>query len=295
MAIQISDLMSKENLQTVWGRINALFVRKEDGKGLSTNDFSNEYKTKVDGIDEGANKYIHPDHADAESQAGLYKVTVDALGHVTHTDAVGKADITALGIPAENTTYDTMTGAGTDTDGTGGLVPAPVAGNNTRFLRSDGTWVTPPDNDTTYNPATATEDGLFTSQDFTKLQGIAEGATRVIVDSAMDESSTNAIQTKVVKAYTDSAAAQALSSAKTYTDQKLVSVYRYKGSVATEDELPSADTEGLAAGDVYNIEAESSYGAAGMNVGWTGESWDNLGGSFSISTISDDDILAICQ
>ena len=63
MAIQISDLMSKENLQTVWGRISALFVRKEDGKGLSTNDFSNEYKTKVDGIDEGANKYIHPDHA----------------------------------------------------------------------------------------------------------------------------------------------------------------------------------------------------------------------------------------
>ena len=36
-------------------------VDKVSGKGLSTNDFTNAYKNKLDGIEEGANKYIHPD------------------------------------------------------------------------------------------------------------------------------------------------------------------------------------------------------------------------------------------
>lgn len=41
--------------------------------------------------------YTHPEHEAHES--GLYKVTVDALGHVTAVTAVAKTDITALGIP----------------------------------------------------------------------------------------------------------------------------------------------------------------------------------------------------
>ena len=60
-------------------------------------------KTKLDGIAAGANKYVHPSYTAAASC--LYKVTVDATGHVSATAAVGKADITALGIPATNTTY----------------------------------------------------------------------------------------------------------------------------------------------------------------------------------------------
>lgn len=36
-------------------------VTKEEGKGLSTNDFSNAEKEKLSGIEEGANKYILPD------------------------------------------------------------------------------------------------------------------------------------------------------------------------------------------------------------------------------------------
>lgn len=43
-----------------------------------------------------------------------------------------------------------MTGATTDTDGSAGYVPAPTAGSANRYLRSDGTWVVPPDTDTTY-------------------------------------------------------------------------------------------------------------------------------------------------
>lgn len=79
------------------------YVQKEDGKGLSTNDFTNALLEKLNGIADGANKYVHPAHEAHE--AGFYKVTVDAEGHVTAVTAVTKADITTLGIPGQDTTY----------------------------------------------------------------------------------------------------------------------------------------------------------------------------------------------
>jgi hypothetical protein len=72
--------------------------------------------TKLNGIAEGANKYSHPTHT-AKSN-GFYKVTVDSLGHVTGTAAVAKSDITALGIPASNTTYTAASGGGLKLSGT---------------------------------------------------------------------------------------------------------------------------------------------------------------------------------
>ena len=65
---------------------------------MSTSD-----KTKLDGIETGANKYIHPSHT--EHHSGMYKVTIDAQGHVSDVAAIEKSDITALGIPAQDTTY----------------------------------------------------------------------------------------------------------------------------------------------------------------------------------------------
>ena len=73
-------------------------------------------KTKLDGIAAGANNYTHPEHTAHES--GLYKVTVDAQGHVTDADPVAKEDITGLGIPAQDTTY------GEATQETAGLMSA---------------------------------------------------------------------------------------------------------------------------------------------------------------------------
>ena len=60
-------------------------------------------KTKLDGITAGANKYTHPSYTARAS--GLYKVTVDSTGHVSAAAAVDKSDITALGVPAQDTTY----------------------------------------------------------------------------------------------------------------------------------------------------------------------------------------------
>ncbi len=82
-------------------------VDKEAGKGLSSNDYTTTEKNKLAGIAEGANKYTHPSYTAKAS--GLYKVTVDATGHVSAVAAVTKDDITALGIPGSDTKYGNAT------------------------------------------------------------------------------------------------------------------------------------------------------------------------------------------
>lgn len=88
------------------------YVEKEEGKDLSTNDYTTEEKEKLAGIAEGANNYTHP--AYTEQASGFYKVTVDATGHVSAVTAVTKADITGLGIPAQDTTYKPAVANGAD-------------------------------------------------------------------------------------------------------------------------------------------------------------------------------------
>ena len=109
--------------------------------------------TKLKGIDEGANKYTHPAHTARAS--GLYKITVDSLGHVIAVSAVQKKDITSLGIP---------------------------------------------DSDTTYDLASDYSDGLMSSDQYTKLKGIASGANKTTVDAALSSSSANPVQNKIVYA-----------------------------------------------------------------------------------------------
>lgn len=84
-----------------------------------------------------------------------------------------------------DTTYTVMKGATSNAAGTTGLVPAPAAGSQAKYLRADGTWQTPPDTNTTYSVATQSADGLMSSAMVSKLAGIAGGAT---ADSALSTS-----------------------------------------------------------------------------------------------------------
>lgn len=118
--------LDNDGLLYLWTKLKALFankVDKVDGKGLSANDYTTAEKTKLSGIENGANKYVHPSYT--AKSAGLYKVTVDATGHVSAATAVNKADITGLGIPGQDTTYSVMRAATASAAGTSGLVPAP--------------------------------------------------------------------------------------------------------------------------------------------------------------------------
>lgn len=77
------------------------------GDGTTYKRYSKTEKTKLAGIAEGANNYVHPSYT--EKSSGLYKITIDATGHVSAVTAVTKADITGLGIPAQDTTYPPAT------------------------------------------------------------------------------------------------------------------------------------------------------------------------------------------
>ena len=156
--------------KSTWNAKASTAVATTDANGL----MSSTDKTKLDGIATGANNYSHPTYTTKAS--GLYKVTVDGTGHVSAATLASKSDITALGIPGQDTTYSDMTGATTSAAGTHGLVPAPEKGAANRYLRSDGAWVVPPNDNTTYGPATTTSNGLMSSTDKTKLDGIAAGA-----------------------------------------------------------------------------------------------------------------------
>lgn len=65
----------------------------------------------------------------------------------------------------------------------------------------------------------------------------------------------------------------------TTLEDKISSVYSYKGSKATYAELPS----NAAAGDVWNVEEAHNNRPAGTNWAWTGKAWDALGGAIDLS------------
>lgn len=52
------------NLSTFLTKLKGLFVTKESGKGLSTNDYTTTEKSKLAGIAAGANNYSLPTASD---------------------------------------------------------------------------------------------------------------------------------------------------------------------------------------------------------------------------------------
>ena len=183
---------------TIKGRTDALYAPKSHSHGAATTGaagfMSVADKTKLDGIATGANKYTHPSYT--ARNAGLYKITVDNTGHVSGATAVTKADITALGIPASNTTY------GLATTSANGLLRQ-LSGSTSQYMRGDGTWATPPN--TTYGVASQSANGLMSASDKKKLDSISVDSTGSVeidltIDTALSTTSTNPVQNKVVTA-----------------------------------------------------------------------------------------------
>ena len=73
----------------------------------------------------------------------------------------GLTVLTAVPVGAKftDTTYSAFKAATASAAGGTGLVPAPAAGAQAKYLRADGTWQTPPN--TTYGLATASANGLM--------------------------------------------------------------------------------------------------------------------------------------
>lgn len=146
----------------------------------------------------------------ATSATNATKATQDSAGQTINTTyvksvtasgrtvTVTKGNGTTSTFQTQDTTYSNMGGASTSAAGRAGLVPAPPQGNANRYLRSDGTWQVPPDTNTTYSAATTSSAGLMSASDKAKLDGIASGANKTTVDSALSSTSTNPVQNKVI-------------------------------------------------------------------------------------------------
>lgn len=78
------EFISKEKAQYITQKTRELIdekVTKEEGKGLSENDFTSELKTRLEGIEEGANKTVVDTALNAEStNPAQNKVVTEALG-----------------------------------------------------------------------------------------------------------------------------------------------------------------------------------------------------------------------
>lgn len=72
-----------------------------------------------------------------------------------------------------DTTYSNFVKSGSGA--AAGLVPAPsTTAGTTKYLREDGTWAVPPDNNTTYSAATTSAAGLMSASDKTKLDKMTD-------------------------------------------------------------------------------------------------------------------------
>ena len=70
-------------------------------------------------------------------------ITIKQAGTTKGTFTTNQSGNTTIELTDNNTTYSAMTGATSSAAGTSGLVPAPSKGDEIKFLRGDGTWVTP--------------------------------------------------------------------------------------------------------------------------------------------------------
>ena len=96
------------------------------------------------------------------------ELTVDG-----RTITVKRGNNTTSTFTTQDTTYGNMSGATGSAAGKAGLVPAPAQGASNRYLRSDGTWQVPPDTNTTYPLASQSVNGLMSSADKRKLDGLS--------------------------------------------------------------------------------------------------------------------------
>lgn len=188
-------------------------VDKIDGKGLSTNDFTNDYKSKLDSIAEGAgNNNIDVDDtlSDASTnpvQNRIVKKAIDALqsqigdkdvdeqiGDAIETinksleGKVDKIDGSRLITSSESDILESLAIGDNGQIEISGTINASNVQGLSDLLNAKVDKVTGKD--------LSTND--YTTADKTKLAGIATGANKTIVDTELLQNSTNPVQNKAV-------------------------------------------------------------------------------------------------
>lgn len=121
--------------------------------------------------------------------SGSVDYKIAHAGHVTTTSyaTTSQAGIVKIGSGISVTndgevSIDAMTGAATNAAGTAGIVPAPSAGDEDKYLKGDGTWFTPP----SATPASTSQAGIVQLNDTTSSTSTSQAATANAVKAAYD-------------------------------------------------------------------------------------------------------------
>ena len=294
----------------------------------------------------------------------LFNKGVTDISITGKTVTITKGDGSTSTQTTKDTEYSVFRGATNSADGSNGLVPAPKSGKQdsflkgdgtwgtptnttygvvsksanglapklpdetttTKYLRQDGTWAVPPDNDTTYSVfkgSTASNEGksglvpapqrgankglLFGngvwSTIYLDAYDLENGCEIVLDANNSDIDHISSVIVPLANANRHGLISKTLFNkidglptateiSNTYAKKSdITNVYVYKSSVADASKLP---TTGQQVGWTYNIETASQYGGAGMNVAWDGTKWDPLGEIFTITAITNEEIDEIC-
>lgn len=146
-------------------------------------------RTKLNGIATGANNYSHPATHPASMITGLAEVATSgsyddltdkptSMSPTAHTHA--QSDITGLANALSGKASTEHTHAQDDITGLTDALAGKASSSHT------------------HGAATTTANGMMSATDKAKLDGIATGANKTVVDSALSTTSTNPVQNKVI-------------------------------------------------------------------------------------------------
>lgn len=131
--------------------------------------------------------------------------------------------------------------------------------------------------DTTYEDATTTTHGLMSTADKSKLDGIAEGANKTIVDSSLNATSTNPVENKAVHAEFNSvrtALADASSGLQSQIDDHTTlirnKVDKVEGKGLSTNDYTTAEKTKLAGLKNYSLPTATVGALGGIKIGYDG-------------------------
>lgn len=255
----------------------------------------------------------------------LFAVKSDSIKNITRsgtTFTATRADGTTFTFTQQdNNTWTAMTGATASANGTVGYVNAapPSDGYNTKYLRADGTWAVPPDNNTTYTPASvapkmdgtaavgssakyAREDHVHPS-DTSRVPTTRKVNNKALsADITLSASDVSAIPTSAKGAASGVCPLNASSKIDatylpSYVDD-VIEAYARSGQTALSSGWLSTTSGGAAltpeAGKIYVLMADSGDYAANTQFRWSGSAYVKLadGGVSSITNAEIDTIVA---
>lgn len=292
------NYLDKTGLALVWEKVKSGLsgkVDKVDGKGLSTNDYTSDEKTKLANVAAGAQVNV----LEGIQKNGTTVTITNKIANITVPTAT--SDLT--NDSGFITTSDIPEGAAASTttphmDGTAAV------GTELAFARGDHTHPTDTSRASASDVTSLTgrvsdletavgSGGSVDSKIATAIQGLDSSVTATtnqaisavtITDGKITASSKVTIPTNTNE-LTNGAGFQTASDVSTAINTALTSAMTYKGTKATVAALPSS---GNKVGDLWHVTAD------GGEYAWSGTAWEELGSVMDLSDyVEDTDLVAI--